>query len=234
MSSESAASSSGAPTTVADFAFDTPKEFNIPGGLHLPALAAVQVDVRDLVLRRDAAGEPIFLFLRFVCFYFMKCLGDFGFKIRRIRYPLSSGVSDGESFSSSNNSIFDSVVFAEPEQLFTGPPRLSDLAHALMPGDRLLEVNGRSVDAMSWDDLQLEMAQCGQEIRLKVRAMPELAEFCRQKRDTGVEECNNDKEEEGLLQLSALSAALMQRSEIDQASCIFCFIVRNIRFKKVI
>lgn len=57
MSSESAAS-----MTAADFAFDLPKEFNVPG-LSLPALAAVQIDIRELVLQKNCSG----FFLIFLC-----------------------------------------------------------------------------------------------------------------------------------------------------------------------
>uniref|UniRef100_A0A914C202 Myosin XVIIIA n=1 Tax=Acrobeloides nanus TaxID=290746 RepID=A0A914C202_9BILA len=48
--------------------FGVPKDFNIPG-LSLPALAAVQVDVREITLQKSVAG-------------------DFGFHIRRAQYPL--------------------------------------------------------------------------------------------------------------------------------------------------
>lgn len=46
-------------TSVAgDFSFGTPKEFNIPG-LSLPALATVQLDVREITLQRNANGKLI-------------------------------------------------------------------------------------------------------------------------------------------------------------------------------
>ncbi|KAI6206910.1 hypothetical protein M3Y94_00968700 [Aphelenchoides besseyi] len=50
-----------------EFAFANPKEFNVPG-LKLPALAVVQVDEREITLRRNAEG-------------------DFGFSIRRAALP---------------------------------------------------------------------------------------------------------------------------------------------------
>lgn len=39
-----------------DFSFGTPKEFNVPG-LKLPALATVQIDVREVRLKRNAEGR---------------------------------------------------------------------------------------------------------------------------------------------------------------------------------
>lgn len=42
-------------TTANDFAFATLKEFNIKD-LSLPALAAVQIDTRELVLQRNHSG----------------------------------------------------------------------------------------------------------------------------------------------------------------------------------
>lgn len=48
--------------STAELHFGRPKEFNLPG-LHLPALAAVQIKAREVVLHRNVAGE----WLIFVC-----------------------------------------------------------------------------------------------------------------------------------------------------------------------
>ncbi|KAH7731033.1 Myosin head [Aphelenchoides avenae] len=56
------------PSRSVAFAFTAPKQFSIPG-LHLPALAAFEVDVREVTLHRNISG-------------------DFGFTIRRAQYPL--------------------------------------------------------------------------------------------------------------------------------------------------
>lgn len=53
MSSESG---SCLPSVSGDFSFGTPKEFNIPE-LNLPALAKVQLEVREITLQRNANGN---------------------------------------------------------------------------------------------------------------------------------------------------------------------------------
>ncbi|KAI1733242.1 myosin head (motor domain) domain-containing protein [Ditylenchus destructor] len=151
-SSSGSLPSTSAGTTAAEFSYGTPKEFNVPG-LSLPALAAVNIDVRELVLHRNASG-------------------DFGFKIRRMQYPI-----DGHH--SKDPNMGSAVVFAEPCEFRSGPPRPSDLIGGLLPGDQLLEVNNKPVQSMTRDELLEEVQNSGSEIRLKVRAVPELAEFCK-------------------------------------------------------
>ncbi|VDM55286.1 unnamed protein product [Angiostrongylus costaricensis] len=135
--------------------FDSPKDFNIQG-LTLPALAAVQVKIRTLVLH--------------------KCVtGDFGFSIRRVQ------------FSSNKLGGVRTVVFAEPSEVWAGPPRPDDLKNRLLPGDQLIKIDGRNVDTMSREELQNAVRSAGDEIVLEVKSMPELAEFCdRKSRQSGV------------------------------------------------
>jgi myosin-18 len=86
--------------------------------------------------------------------------GDFGFTIRRAPYGNST------------------VVFAEPIEQRSGPPRPSDLLNGLLPGDQLLEVDGRPVAQLHRDQLLQSIQNAQQTIKLKVRVVPELAELC--------------------------------------------------------
>ncbi|CAD6190812.1 unnamed protein product [Caenorhabditis auriculariae] len=135
----------------------SPKEFDIQG-LALPALAAVQVYVRKLTLRKNMTG-------------------DFGFSIRRVQFPYG------------NRGAMRTVVFAEPSDYRSGPPRPDDLRNGLLPGDQLLEIDGQRVDKMSRDELQDAVRRAGATIELVVKAVPELAELCQKKvggvRDSG-------------------------------------------------
>ncbi|KAK6049205.1 hypothetical protein COOONC_13291 [Cooperia oncophora] len=70
--------------------------FTFCEGLALPALAAVQVKVRTLVLNKSITG-------------------DFGFSIRRVQFP------------SNRHGGLRTIVFAEPSNVQTGPPRPDDL-----------------------------------------------------------------------------------------------------------
>lgn len=45
--------------SIGEFLFGTPKDFNV-SGLKLPALASVQVDVREVTLRRNVEGLQLF------------------------------------------------------------------------------------------------------------------------------------------------------------------------------
>lgn len=166
-SSSGSLPSTSAGTTAAEFSYGTPKEFNVPG-LSLPALAAVNIDVRELVLHRNASG---FDYIPSICLKFCR-LGDFGFKIRRMQYAIDHHHSKDPNMGSA-------VVFAEPCEFRSGPPRPSDLIGGLLPGDQLIEVNNKPVQLMTRDELLEEVQNSGSEIRLKVRAVPELAEFCK-------------------------------------------------------
>lgn len=90
----------------------------------------------------------------------IKYLGDFGFTIRRATFGNST------------------VVFAEPVEKIAGPPRPSDLLNGLLPGDQLLEIDGRPVSGMQRDELLYSIQNAQQTIRLRVRVVPELAEIC--------------------------------------------------------
>lgn len=73
-----------------------------------------------------------------------------------------------------------------------------------MPGDELLEVNGRLVNEMTRDELFQEIEQSGSQILVCVRAMPELAEFCFQ-RSSSVIECGNYDRFNGALQFDGIN-----------------------------
>ncbi|KHJ86021.1 PDZ/DHR/GLGF domain protein [Oesophagostomum dentatum] len=101
--------------------------------------------------------------------------GDFGFSIRRVQFP------------SSRRGGLRTVVFAEPSDVRSGPPRPDDLKNGLLPGDQLVKIDGRSVDSMSREELQNAVRSAGDKIVLEVKSVPELAEFCdRKNRQSGV------------------------------------------------
>ncbi|KAK6055664.1 putative bacteriochlorophyll 4-vinyl reductase, partial [Cooperia oncophora] len=53
--------------------------------------------------------------------------------------------------------------------------------NGLLPGDQLIKVDGKSVDAMSRDELHNAVRSAGDQIVLEVKSVPELAEFCDRK-----------------------------------------------------
>lgn len=90
--------------------------------------------------------------------------GDFGFSLRRTttldRRP------DGQ--------VYRRVVhFAEPGA------GTKDLALGLVPGDRLVEINGHNVESKSRDEIVEMIRQSGDGVRLKVQPIPELSELSR-------------------------------------------------------
>ncbi|CAL1571453.1 unnamed protein product [Knipowitschia caucasica] len=90
--------------------------------------------------------------------------GDFGFSLRRTTM-LDRGV-DG--------SVYRRVVhFAEPGA------GTKDLALGLVPGDRLVEINGRNVENKSRDEIVEMIRQSGDTVRLKVQPILELSELSR-------------------------------------------------------
>ncbi|XP_066455666.1 unconventional myosin-XVIIIa isoform X1 [Eleutherodactylus coqui] len=90
--------------------------------------------------------------------------GDFGFSLRRT--TMLDRASDGQ--------VYRRVVhFAEPGA------GTKDLALGLVPGDRLVEINGRNVENKSRDDIVEMIRQSGDTVRLKVQPIPELSELSR-------------------------------------------------------
>ncbi|KIH62378.1 hypothetical protein ANCDUO_07340 [Ancylostoma duodenale] len=58
--------------------------------------------------------------------------------------------------------------------------------NGLLPGDQLVKIDGRNVDAMSREELQNAVRNAGNQIALEVKSVPELAEFCdRKNRQSG-------------------------------------------------
>ncbi|KAG7281411.1 hypothetical protein CRUP_029860 [Coryphaenoides rupestris] len=89
--------------------------------------------------------------------------GDFGFSLRRTTM-LDRG-PDG---------VYRRVVhFAEPGA------GTKDLALGLVPGDRLVEINGNNVESKSRDEIVEMIRQSGDTVRLKVQPILELSELSR-------------------------------------------------------
>ncbi|XP_069617295.1 unconventional myosin-XVIIIa isoform X4 [Ranitomeya imitator] len=90
--------------------------------------------------------------------------GDFGFSLRRT--TMLDRAPDGQ--------VYRRVVhFAEPGA------GTKDLALGLVPGDRLVEINGRNVENKTRDEIVEMIRQSGDTVRLKVQPIPELSELSR-------------------------------------------------------
>ncbi|TRY92983.1 hypothetical protein DNTS_003487 [Danionella cerebrum] len=90
--------------------------------------------------------------------------GDFGFSLRRTTM-LDRGADGG---------VYRRVVhFAEPGA------GSKDLALGLVPGDRLVEINGRNVENKNRDEIVEMIRQSGDTVRLKVQPILELSELSR-------------------------------------------------------
>ncbi|XP_015277384.1 PREDICTED: unconventional myosin-XVIIIa [Gekko japonicus] len=90
--------------------------------------------------------------------------GDFGFSLRRT--TMLDRTADGQ--------VYRRVVhFAEPGA------GTKDLALGLVPGDRLVEINGRNVENKSRDEIVEMIRQSGETVRLKVQPILELSELSR-------------------------------------------------------
>nr|XP_054526128.1 unconventional myosin-XVIIIa isoform X17 [Pan troglodytes] len=90
--------------------------------------------------------------------------GDFGFSLRRTTM-LDRG-PEGQA-------CRRVVHFAEPGA------GTKDLALGLVPGDRLVEINGHNVESKSRDEIVEMIRQSGDSVRLKVQPIPELSELSR-------------------------------------------------------
>uniref|UniRef100_A0A5G2RIQ7 Unconventional myosin-XVIIIa n=1 Tax=Sus scrofa TaxID=9823 RepID=A0A5G2RIQ7_PIG len=90
--------------------------------------------------------------------------GDFGFSLRRTTM-LDRG-PEGQAYRRV-------VHFAEPGA------GTKDLALGLVPGDRLVEINGHNVESKSRDEIVEMIRQSGDSVRLKVQPIPELSELSR-------------------------------------------------------
>lgn len=90
--------------------------------------------------------------------------GDFGFSLRRTTM-LDRGADGG---------VYRRVVhFAEPGA------GTKDLVLGLVPGDRLVEINGHNVENKTRDDIVEMIRQSGDTVRLKVKSILELSELSR-------------------------------------------------------
>ncbi|XP_054989976.1 unconventional myosin-XVIIIa isoform X2 [Sorex araneus] len=90
--------------------------------------------------------------------------GDFGFSLRRT--TMLDRSPEGQ--------VYRRVVhFAEPGA------GTKDLGLGLVPGDRLVEINGHNVESKSRDEIVEMIRQSGDSVRLKVQPIPELSELSR-------------------------------------------------------
>nr|XP_042138371.1 unconventional myosin-XVIIIa isoform X7 [Peromyscus maniculatus bairdii] len=90
--------------------------------------------------------------------------GDFGFSLRRT--TMLDRAPEGQAYRRV-------VHFAEPGA------GTKDLALGLVPGDRLVEINGQNVESKSRDEIVEMIRQSGDSVRLKVQPIPELSELSR-------------------------------------------------------
>lgn len=88
--------------------------------------------------------------------------GDFGFSLRRT--TMLDRAPEGQAYRRV-------VHFAEPGA------GTKDLALGLVPGDRLVEINGQNVENKSRDEIVEMIRQSGDSVRLKVQPIPELSEL---------------------------------------------------------
>lgn len=96
--------------------------------------------------------------------------GDFGFSLRRT--TMLDRAPEGQAYRRV-------VHFAEPGA------GTKDLALGLVPGDRLVEINGQNVESKSRDEIVEMIRQSGDSVRLKVQPIPELSELSRSWLRTG-------------------------------------------------
>ncbi|XP_063125442.1 unconventional myosin-XVIIIa isoform X23 [Rattus norvegicus] len=96
--------------------------------------------------------------------------GDFGFSLRRT--TMLDRAPEGQAYRRV-------VHFAEPGA------GTKDLALGLVPGDRLVEINGQNVENKSRDEIVEMIRQSGDSVRLKVQPIPELSELSRSWLRTG-------------------------------------------------
>ncbi|XP_028615124.1 unconventional myosin-XVIIIa isoform X6 [Grammomys surdaster] len=96
--------------------------------------------------------------------------GDFGFSLRRT--TMLDRAPEGQAYRRV-------VHFAEPGA------GTKDLALGLVPGDRLVEINGQNVENKSRDEIVEMIRQSGESVRLKVQPIPELSELSRSWLRTG-------------------------------------------------
>lgn len=90
--------------------------------------------------------------------------GDFGFTLRK-----GIILERGTSTESGTAERKRQVIFAEP-----GPKNLNI---GLLPGDRLIEINGVNVENMTRESIIEIIKSCGDSVRLRVQTIPELSEL---------------------------------------------------------
>lgn len=141
-----------------------------PGSLRAPLVSASRARLPELVNKRFAAElklplvvppkPPVPRQLELQ----RRNTGDFGFSLRRT--TLLDRAADGQVYRRV-------VLFAEPGA------GTKDLALGLVPGDRLVEINGHNVESKSRDEIVEMIRQSGETVRLKVQPILELSELSR-------------------------------------------------------
>ncbi|KAM6242185.1 unconventional myosin-XVIIIa isoform 9-T10 [Porphyrio hochstetteri] len=146
------------------------KQGTTPGHPYPPSTASLRARVPELVSKRFPAElrlpalvppqspTPRQLELQ------RRNTGDFGFSLRRT--TMLDRAPDGQ--------VYRRIVhFAEPGA------GTKDLALGLVPGDRLVEINGRNVENKSRDEIVEMIRQSGETVQLKVQPILELSELSR-------------------------------------------------------
>ncbi|XP_046385320.1 unconventional myosin-XVIIIa isoform X4 [Ischnura elegans] len=148
--------------------------------------------------------------------------GDFGFSLRRAVVvercgsgaAVEKGAGDAEGVMGSGWLRRRAVLFAEPGSMNRGSNETG-----LLPGDRLLEVNGIAVDDKGRDEIIDLIKSSGDTVTVKVQAVSELSELTRRWAADGSEvELDEDHIRGGTLRRSGgghhrLKASTMARSE---------------------
>ena len=126
-----------------------PEQKSYQASLRLPDIIPTKPPrVRELVIKRTKAG-------------------DFGFTLRKATTTMGSSRKDnGDGLESKQT-----VIFAEP-----GAGQKSSQT-GLIPGDRLVEVNGVNVEHTSREEIVDMIRNTGDTVTLKVQPIPELIEL---------------------------------------------------------
>ena len=105
--------------------------------------------------------------------------GDFGFTLRK------GVILERHGTSESPEERQRTVIFAEP-----GPKQPNSVGGNLLPGDRLVEVNGVNVEGVTREAIIELIRKSGDTVRLLVQPIPELSELSMRSsaHDTAAEE----------------------------------------------
>ncbi|CAL8281704.1 unnamed protein product [Arctogadus glacialis] len=142
-----------------EFPRQLPPQGHPPAATRVPELVEKTFPGADLALPAVAAQPPPSPRVLDVA---RRATGDFGFSLRRT--TLMERGPDGRP-------CRRVVHFAEPGA------STRDRALGLVPGDRLVEINGVGVESCNRDDIVEMIRRSGDSVRLKVRPVSELSEL---------------------------------------------------------